>query len=192
MSERGVICFGLDESNHAGENRKGEIVVCTYSYDIEDSKKRKFPNTRNFSKLQKWLSEEGHGHRFTLLTGENYRCQSSAINLTETAPRLIEEILTDPKNPYPIPDTLKIYFDGGGFKREQREYLRDYFKELGFKQVIVDNFIKKKGSKNRKVGKGRFRKGPECPGVLYMADVLANHLHNTTTGEVLANPNFVT
>ncbi len=190
MLERGVICFGFDESNHAGENPIGEIVVGTYSYDLEDSKKRKFPNTRDSSKLQKWLEEEGHGYKFTLLLGEEYATRSSAKNLTETSPRLIEEILTDPKNPYPIPDTIKIYFDGGGFRREQREYLRNYFKDLGFKEVIIDNFIKKKGSKNRKHRKGSFRKGPDCPRVLYMADILANDLYNSSK-KLMKNPDFV-
>ena len=177
--------FGLDESNHAGENRKGEIIVCTYSYDYDDSKKRKFPNTRDSSKLQKWLEQGGHGHRFTLLTGEDYRYQSSAINLIEAAPTLIEAIITSPDMPS-IPDTIKIYFDGGGFRREQKEYLRGYFKNLGLKTVIVDNFIKKKGRKNKK-----FRKGPDCPRLIYMADILANNLYNTPTGDLLADSNFV-
>ena len=113
MSEKEVIYFGLDESNHAGLNRKGEIVVCTYSLDHEDSIIKEWPNRRSFSTMEKWLAQENHYFKFTLLTGEKYKYQRSATNLTEATPRLILPILTDPNSPFSVPEKIKIYFDGG-------------------------------------------------------------------------------
>lgn len=182
---RTTIYFGFDESNHAGPNRKGEIVVATYSISQEDSIVREWPNRRAYSKVEKWLEDLDNDYQFTILTGEKYRCKSSAANLTEAAPRLVEQILTMPENLF-NPEKIKLYFDGGGFGREQKEFLREHFKGLGIDEVIVDNFIKK--NKNRR---GKTRKGPRCPKLVYLADILANHLDSLTAGELFNHPNFL-
>ena len=143
MLERGVMYFGLDESNHAGIDKKGEIVVCTYSSNQEDSIIRDWPNRRDASGIAKWLSQEDCGYYFTILTGERYKHQCSSINLTEAAPNLILPILTEPNFPSPTPNKIKIYFDGGGFDRDKKDLLRNYFKEFGLTEVIIDNFVKK-------------------------------------------------
>lgn len=188
MLERGVIYFGFDESNHSGENTQGEFVVCTYSTNHDDSVVRDWPNTRNYSFAEEWFKQVETGYRFTILSGEKYRFQSSSINLVEAAPFLISEMFTSPKRKIEIgpPEIIKLYFDGGGFRREQKEFLRGYFKDIGFKEVIVDNFIKKKGGKNKK-----FRKGPRCPRVVNIADLISNNLYHTPAGIILNHPCFI-
>ena len=185
--EENTLYFGFDESNHAGPNKKGEIIVCAYSTEHADSLVKTWPNRREYSTVERWLDQEGHDFRFTILTGEKYRYQSSATNLTGAAPDLILPILTDPEVIFPYPDKLKLYFDGGGFRREQREFLRRYFQDLGIKEVIIDNFIKK--NKNKR---GKTRKGPNCPKLVHLADILANHLIDSLYGgELLSHPKFI-
>ena len=93
--EANTLYFGFDESNHAGPNKKGEIVVCPFSIDHKDSIVKEWPNRRCYPTIKKWLKEEGHDYRFTILTGEKYRYQGSAKNLTAVAPNLTLEILTE-------------------------------------------------------------------------------------------------
>jgi len=184
MPERGVMYFGLDESNHAGLDKKGEIVVCTYSSNQEDSIIQDWPNRRENSEIEKWLSQEDCGFNFTLLLGERYKHQCSAINLTEAAPNLILHILTDPLSSS-TPEKIKIYFDGGGFNREQKNLLRNYFKEIGLTDVVIDNFVKKNKT-NRE-----FRKGPRCPKLVYLADIIANQLYHSPAGELLSHKHLL-
>jgi hypothetical protein len=183
--EENILYFGFDETNHAGPNKKGEIVVCTYSSDHEDSLVKNWPNRRDSNLASKWLEQKGHNYRFTILTGEKYKYQSSATNLTEAASNLILPILTEPNSDIPNTNKLKLYFDGGGFKREQKESLRDHFGRLGL-EVVIDNFIKK----NKNV-RGKTRKGPNCPKLVYLADILASHLDQLTAGELLSHPKFI-
>lgn len=184
--EENTLYFGFDESNHAGPNKKGEIVICTYSTEQEDSIVKNWPNRREYSLVDKWLKQEGHDFRFTILTGENYRYQSSAINLTGAAPNLVLAVLTESTSNFSNTENIKLYFDGGGFKREQKEFLKNYFYNLGIKEVIVDNFIKK--NKNQR---GKTRKGPKCPKLIHLADILASHLDKLPAKELLSHHKFI-
>ncbi|HJX50772.1 MAG TPA: hypothetical protein VJ438_04890 [Candidatus Nanoarchaeia archaeon] len=196
MNEKGAevntLYFGFDESNHAGPDKKGEIISTVFSIGHEDSVVRRWPNVRRNPDLEKWLAESGHDYRFTILTGEEYRYQSSAKNLTEAAPNLVTSILTEPYSPFSQKDIkmhidcIKLYFDGGGFRKDQKDTLRDYFRSLGLKDVVVDNFIKK--SKN---SRGKTCKGPRCPKLVYLSDVLSNVLFHLSAGELLFHPKFV-
>jgi len=186
-----TLYFGFDESNHAGTNKKGEIVVAVFSVEHEDSIVRNWPNSRRNSELEKWLNHQGHDYRFTILTGEEYKYKSSASNLTEAAQTLVTSVLTEPISPF-SQDTplnvncIKIYFDGGGFRKDQKDLLRDYFKNFGLTDVIVDNFIKK----NKNNG-GKIRKGPKCPRLVYLADILSHPLGELPGRELLSHPKFV-
>ena len=186
MSENeNTLCFGFDESNHAGQNKKGEIIVCAYSPDQEDSIVKEWPNRRDYASVKEWLEKDGHDYRFKIFTGDKYRFQCSAINLTEATPDLILSIMTEPGLNITIPPKIKLYFDGGGFHRDQKEFLREHFGKLGM-EVVVNNFIKK--NKNES---GKIRKGPHCPKVVYLADILANHLVNLQGGELLTHPKLI-
>lgn len=185
LEEENILYLGFDESNHAGPNRKGEIVVCTYSSDHEDSLVKNWPNRRDSDLVSKWLEQEGHNYRFTILTGEKYKYQSSATNLTGAAPDLVLPILTEPNSDISNINKLKLYFDGGGFKREQKEFLRDHFRRFGL-EVVIDNFVKK-----NKNSKGKTRKGPRCPKLVYLADILASELVQLKGEELLSHPMFI-
>ncbi len=188
--EVNTLYFGFDESNHAGTNKKGEIVVAVFSIDHDDSLMREWPNTRRTSDFEKWLTFPGHDYRFTILTGDEYKYRSSAANLTEACQTLVTSVLTEPKSPFPDynPDIskIKLYFDGGGFGKEQKDFLRGYFKGLGLSDVVVDNFIKK-----NKNNRGKTRKGPRCPRLVYLADVISHPLGEITGRELLSHPRFV-
>ncbi len=186
-----VLYFGFDESNHAIPNeKKGEIVVAPFSKDHDDSLVREWPNSRRNADLEKWLSVPGHDYRFTILTGEEYRYRSSAANLTEATQTLVTYILTEPISPFSPTISLdvaciKLYFDGGGFRKDQKNLLRGYFNDLGIKDVVVDNFIKK-----NKNNQGKTRKCPICPRLVYLADILAHSLGELPGRELLSHPKF--
>ena len=55
MGDPGVLYIGADDSNHAGTNVKGEIVVATFSRLHEDSVVQEFPNRRDSYSTEKWL-----------------------------------------------------------------------------------------------------------------------------------------
>ena len=59
--------FALDESNHAGQNKKGEIVTCIASTIHKDSIVRKQSNRRDYGKVLKLLEDPERDFRFTIL-----------------------------------------------------------------------------------------------------------------------------
>jgi len=191
VTEVNTLYFGFDESNHAEKDKKkGEIVVALFSTDQDDSIVREWPNVRRNSDFERWIHHPGHDYRFTILTGEEYKYRSSAANLTEAAQTLVTSVLTEPTSPFSpeIPlnvDSIKIYFDGGGFRKDRKDLLRNYFKDLGLTDVVVDNFIKK-----NKNNRGKMRKGPRCPRLVYLADILAHPLGGLSGMELLSHPKF--
>ncbi len=166
--------FGLDDSNHAGQ-KKGEIIVATYSFWQEDSIVRDWPNTRNHSDSLKWLSTEGRGRVFTVLLHEENR--HIDYNLPLVAPYLINHVL---ERTYGGPDNIKIFLDGH-LRTSDRKILREDFSEI-FPNVVVDNFTKKER------GRGMVkRKRPHCPAVVNIADNLSNYLFCNRSLEELTN-----
>lgn len=178
-----TLYFGYDDSNHAGPNRKGELVICLKSQNHLDSIVKNYPNTRNYGKFEEWLNEAPENdYRFTILTGEQYRFRPSSSNLIEAIPKLTTPFLT------PDVDTIKLYLDGM-LHKEERDFLRNYFPKLGnfnIEKVIVNNFIKKTPKNNK-----RFRKGPNCPRLVYLADVKVSSLFSLDIKSLLSNPKFI-
>lgn len=177
---------GLDESNHAPSKdspyvRQGEIVVATFSYRPEDGIVKKHKNARDYQLLEGWLDDEERDFRFTMLNGEQFHHNCSSKNLIYCAPALINAFLND--NPCPLPKILKSYFDGALHlpKRAVRELLVE---ETGIAKIVVDNFIKKKKEGNK-------QKRPNCPPLVYMADVQADVLLHTLYRELANHPKFV-
>lgn len=181
--EERILYFGFDESNHAGPDRKGEIVSVTASQNRLDSIVKDFPNTRNYEMFENWLKQyPGNDYRFTILMGDKYRYRASSSNLIEAIPMLIAQFI-----PSEV-DCIKLYLDGR-LSKEEKGFLRNYFsnqEKTSITKVIVDNFIKKT-SKNNK----RFRKGPHCPKLVYLADVIANNLLSLDAQTLLSHPNFI-
>ncbi len=177
MSKKEVerLIVGADDSNHAGTS-KGEIIVSTFSFLPEDSIVKKFRNTRDFEDTRHWLSFPNMDYRYALLTARRYRHNSQ--NLVEIVPFLIKEYIAEQN--FAVKN-LSIFLDGR-LASGNRGYLKEIF--IGFAGIerVVDNFIKKKHNLG-----GRIEKHPECPPVVYYADVLANYLYSTA----LENPNLV-
>ena len=99
-------------------------------------------------------------------------------------------VLTEPNPPFSPGisldvDSIKLYFDGGGFRKDKKDIIRNHFKDLGLNEVVIDNFIKK--SRNRG---GNTRKCPICPRLVYLADILAHPLGELSGRELLSHPKF--
>ena len=175
-TEAETLYFGFDESNHTGQNKKGEIVVVLVSSDVNDSFVQNYPNHRE--NVEFVMSGGGqYDYRFTILMGDKYRYHSSSTTLAENAFFLTKPFIHEKLK------CIKLYFDGP-ILRWQKEFIRDQFS--GIEKVIVDNFTKK-----QKINNINTRKGPKCPRVVYLADSLANRLYNTPTGELLSHPKFI-
>ena len=169
----------MDDSNHAGENIKGEINLAVFSFMHQDSIVRVFNNRRNYSLAGEWISESGRDYRFTILTGE--RWMSGPTNLVYTAPALIGEFLKD-KSGMDI-DSINLYLDGY-LNSQNKKYLREQFKHIP--HFTVANFIKKR----RNIG-GRISKRPRCPAVTYFADVLAHNMLGKSVEDCLTDERYV-
>ncbi len=185
MEKGGVLYSGFDESNHAVNLKTscqdrilvGEIVAGAFSFLDKDGKVRIQPG-RNCSKVRRLLESDERDYRFLTLNGERYRFTRAENNLVFAVPLLIDNYLTGLDF---IPETLKVYLDGHIFGSQKRKLRSSLSEKFDIPNVVVDNFTKK----SRKGGK--FRKGMNCPRVVYMADVLSNHLLNSPYREVVRN-----
>jgi hypothetical protein len=176
MEKRGCLYVGGDDSNHAGIAR-GEIIVATFSFNHDDSIVKKFPNKREYESTFKWINSPERDYRYALLTSERYR--NSSQNLLVLMPSLIKLFMN---NEDINVDVLKLFLDGR-LDTGVRSRIREEF--LGFRGiegVVVDNFIKKK-----KIKGGHVEKHPECPALVYHADVLANYFYSNS----IENPKLV-
>jgi len=175
--EAKTLYFGFDESNHAGQNRKGEIVVAVVSTLHEDSLIRYYSHHKT---NVDFLNLGGvYDYRFTLLMGEEYRHATSFKTLAEIAPFLVEPFLHDELK------CLKLYFDGI-MKKPQKNFLRARFPQI--ESIVVQDFVKK-----GKLSKASIKKKRDiaCPRVVYLADSLAHALYLTPTGNLLSHPKFI-
>ena len=171
---------GMDDSNHAGENIKGEINAAIFSTLHQDSVIKAFPNRRDHSQATKWMMNfPERDYRFTLLTGEDWRTQPT--NLIYTAPVLISSFLKD--NPDMKVDSLRLYLDGY-LSSAGKAYLRSRFSYIG--DFAVKNFVKKNRNKE-----GNLAKRPVCPPLVYMADNWAHILLRRSLAECLTDSRYV-
>ncbi len=174
-TEAETLYFGLDESNHASRDKKGEIVVAVVSSDREDSIVKSHINRRQNTDFLD--SAEGpYDYRFAILIGEEYKHRHSSQTLVETAPYLVEPFM------HPGLRKINIYLDGV-INRHQKDYLRERFSGI---EVVVGNFRKKRNHGNRMI-----KKSPLCPRVVYLADSLANSLYHMSSGELLSHKKFI-
>lgn len=176
--QKEVLIVGGDDSNHSG-SAKGELNVATFSFLYRDSLVKQFSNNRNREGLMYWLKDAERDYRFAMLASERYRHSSS--NLIVTVPKLIKLFFED--NDLKVRE-LKIYLDGiiGKYDKENLKKLFMHYR--GIEEVVIGNFIKKRKGKH-----GEIIKRPNCPSVVYYADVLANYLFSTKTFEELTSSN---
>lgn len=168
--------IGVDDSNHAG-TRKGEIILATFSYDCNDEVIQNFKNKRDHEIVLNWLKRESSDYRYTLLIGEYWRHRSD--NLVTTAPFLIQDYL---KSKSDI-SSISIFIDGRLDSDGKKHLVQNYG---NISDIKVLNFIKKGKDK-----KGHFFKHPQCPKVLYIADILANIVYHKNLDEILMSEKMV-
>lgn len=151
-----ILYVGLDDSNHAGE-RRGEIVVATFSFNHEDSLVKNFRRKRDFRRAENWLKNSETDYRFCVLMDEKFR--HIYTNLPYTAPFLINSFLKDYSEEV---SNIKIYLDGF-VESKYRNLLKKSFSD--YPNLAVDYFIKRRGIHN-------------CPNVVYMAHLLSHNLYS--------------
>ena len=71
-------------------------------------------------------------------------------------------------------EKLNIYLDGRLQPRGRDSVKETISKEISIDQIVVDNFIKKKGRAQR------------CPHLVYCADVISNYLYSQKSFEELS------
>ncbi|MDP2628760.1 MAG: hypothetical protein Q8P15_02600 [Nanoarchaeota archaeon] len=180
MIEKEVLIVGADDSNHSGIS-KMEIIATTFSFLNKDSIVTPFPNYRNLQGYLKWIENPERDYRFEILASEKYRYSST--NLVKITPSLINSFLED--NDFYV-KTLKIYLDGR-LERDEKDFLRNIFTgRKGIEKVVVGNFIKK--NKNTR---GNISKRPNCPAVVYYADILAHYLYPKSFEELSQHEKLV-
>ncbi|MBS3091055.1 hypothetical protein J4217_01235 [Candidatus Pacearchaeota archaeon] len=161
---------GADDSNHVGQNKKGEVIVVAFSTLKEDGLVIHQPYRRDISEAEKWLEKPERDYIFTLLTygpeSPEFSVLSRPHNLVIVAPILVKEHLNRHRDLKL--DSLKIFLDGA-MKANHRQYIRNSFPE--FTSCVVDNFNKK-----QRTDQNKLCKKIECPKIVKMADTISNML----------------
>src|SRR3989338_10701753 len=172
---------GVDDSNHAGTNKKGEIIVATFSTHLEDSIAKNQINRREAGKAYGWAQSSGRDYLFTILTDE--RSRRCSYNLVLVAPLLVKEFLKK----HSIDDSLNIglYFDGP-LKKYQKRFVCLDFPEHGASAEGFDkkNFSTQSGKKTPRI---------VYPNMVVIADTLAHDLYVTSRPleQFLTDPHMV-
>jgi hypothetical protein len=187
-----TLIIGVDESNHAGANKKGEIVVASFSYFLGDEEKISCSSEREF---YTWLELFNHppnfnflrDFRFALLMGRKYNQYS---NLPYTLPFLVKDFL---KTRRERPDLLHIHLDGH-LEREDKERMESEISKLTKCEIKTKNYIKKRfgnlrKAKIKKRGGSIIRtqkivyKGRYCPKIVVISHLIANNIYSSGTIE---------
>lgn len=158
------LAVGADDSNHAGPNKKGEIIVNVFSFVEEDFAIKHYSNRRDVERALKWTELEGRDYRYTILTDEASRHRRD--NLVLVSSILTKAYLKDKEI---NPKEIFFYLDGPIRKYEE------YFIEQDFPEydVSVKGFTKKSS-----FGRYKSSKNLVGPLVIPIADTLANFLYS--------------
>lgn len=176
------LIVGGDDSNHTGDpkNKKGDIIVATFSQYKEDRVVYAYPNKRDIRRVTKWLEYPGRDYLFTRVLDKD--CMRSNTVVQTQMPRLIQSyILLENLNL----NKIRCYVDGRLWSsgKDLREKIRD---ATGIQEIVVDNFIKK--TKN---SKGNIIKRPVCPATVYVADTIANSLFQLPLEELIKHHKYI-
>lgn len=152
-----VFYIGADDSNHAGTNVKGEVILVTFSQDMDNIELRKNPNRRTLSP-QDWI-DEGNDYRFAILTDTGFKKRN--YNLVLAVPLVMREYFK--QNPQLNPETLICALDGN-VEKYQEEFFKRKIAGL-CRSSYVKGFVKK----------GLGAKRNPTPRAVYAADNLASY-----------------
>ncbi|MEM3112862.1 MAG: hypothetical protein QXI33_00365 [Candidatus Pacearchaeota archaeon] len=165
MLEDKTLIIGFDDLNHAGD-RKGDIIVASFSFNVSDSKIQKFKNRKDMDQLLRWFHEcHDNDYRFATLFDRNLR--NMQPNLQLVAPYLIQDFLDSCQEKI---GGIKCYFDGI-IRPWHKEFLMDCFSTI-FKLFSVDHFIKK--------GNVHY-----CLKIIYISHILAHDLYTKPFHEIM-------
>lgn len=170
-----AVYIGADDSNHAGTNVKGEIILVTFSHMPENEELKVYPNRRKI-KPEDWLNE-GNEYFFTILTSSDFRRKN--YNLVLAAPLLIKKYFES----RPKLKGSPIFCSLDGHVEEYHEsFVENDLREFS-ESVSVKGYVKK----------GRLGKRMPTPRVVYAADNLANFyfVNKVCVGRVLSDERMV-
>lgn len=171
ISKPETLYIGIDDSNHAGQNKKGEIILATFSRDPDDGKAQRQNVRRDAHKASLWFNQKNHDYRFTILSDEDSRHRG--YNVVLIAPLLIRAYLEEH-----CPDIDKLFIAcDGPIRRNQKIYIEEHFSEY---RVQAEGFIKKTHHN------GKLQSSCIAPYVVTAADVWAHWLYSTQPLEALA------
>lgn|SRR3989338_6483728 len=174
--------IGVDDSNHAGQNKKGEIILATFSYDSIDGKVQRQSTRRDPGKVSSWLEQPNHDYRFTILSDEDSRHRG--YNVVLIAPLLIKAHLAELQHRV---SRLSILCDGP-IRKHHKRYIKTHFEEY---DINVEGFIKKSHHN------GKLQSSHIMPYVVAAADTWANWLYTqsletlTTDSKMIALSSLV-
>jgi hypothetical protein len=172
--------IGADDSNHAGTNKKGEIIAVTFSIFREDSVVKEQVNRRDPRRAYNLLNSEGRDYAFTILTDE--RSKHCGYNLVLAVPLLVEEYLKGKGTGLSL--TLNLYFDGP-LRGYQRRFVCESFPRH---TAHADGFCKKELSVHSQKRATSLR----CPDIVIAADAIAHDLYtNHTLENLLTDPHMI-
>ena len=176
MEKKEKLIVGVDDSNHAGDDRiKGEIDFGIFSFHQRDSEVKEFPNRRNYLSFEDWMNVEGRDYRFVILKSPKYH--SSDKNLIISTPLLIEKYLDETRY---LVKSIEVNLDGVLRTHERAQLIYTIQKRTGVKEVVATGFVKKKGL-NKYL----------CPEVVYRADTGANMFFGKKFEELVSDKKLV-
>lgn len=198
-----ILIVGLDDSNHAGTDKKGEIVAASFSYYLGDEQATSRNDPR---KLEPWINlltnppnyQFIRDIRFTLLIGEKYRTRYS--NLPSSAPHLIEDFLRSQEQ---APCSIHINLDGCIEKTDKEKMKEEILRLSRVEDIRIKNFIKKRQGNLRKHERINSRngtilraqkiiyKGHYCPKIVLASHLLASRLYASSVEDILQDPRYV-
>ncbi len=154
--KRNMLCVGVDDTNHANNNQRGDLFSATFSLEQKDIIPEERKNRRYSCEVINWVDR--NDYRFTQLIDDRLRRFKPLTPFFSCF--LISSYLKDLKI---SPENIEIRIDGE-IERYQEAWIKDYFRTFDC-NVNVKNLVKP--------NKGRM----SCSTVLYAADILSRYIN---------------
>lgn len=163
---RDIYC-GFDDSNHASQNPKSEIIVGVFSENRSDFISERQATRRNMTLISNYLEGSARTYLFTQLPKD--KMFNRHFNLPLVAPFFMDEYLQ--RFPGKMsPTSITLGFDGMIYKKWKNVLKQDFSEEYGL-DVNVEYFT----GKTKRV----------CPFPVYSADAISNWLFGLSFGEIV-------
>lgn len=165
---RDIYC-GLDDSNHASQNPKSEIIVGVFSENRSDFNSERQNTRRDIVSINNYLEGSDRTYLFTQLPKD--KMFNRHFNLPLVAPFFMEEYLQRFPGKMP-PTSITLGFDGMIYRKWKNVLKKDFSDKYGV-DVSVEYFT----GKTKRV----------CPYPVYSADAISNWLFGLSFEEIVVD-----